>query len=398
MKDCFIFVLKKQSIMSVSRQLVKIINQYLKLYPIIAINGPRQSGKTTMIKNSFPDFEYVNLENPDIRTIAETDPNSFLEKYSGKVIFDEVQRVPKLFSFLQTKVDEDQIMGQYILSGSQNFHLLENITQSLAGRVAMFQLFPFDIEELSNAELLPENFEELIPHGFYPAIFDRKIPSSSYYKNYIETYIQRDLSQLLNIHDLTNFRRFLRLCAARTGQILNISDLAKDCGISAPTAKSWLSILEASFIVFRLEPYFENFNKRIIKSPKLYFCDTGLLCYLLNINSAEKLTQNRLFGNIYENYAVAELHKLNAHRYEMKNFWYWRDSNGNEIDLIMEGNGSFDIAEIKSTKTISEKLLKGLHYFAKIYPEQIDRKLLIYGGDKSNKVKDIEIKGWKDFS
>ncbi|WP_297982864.1 ATP-binding protein [uncultured Chryseobacterium sp.] len=382
--------------MDVSRTLTKSIREYVKLYPVIAINGPRQSGKTTMLRNEFPEYEYLSLENPDIRTIAEADPNSFLERYSNKVIFDEVQRVPKLFSFLQTKVDEDKIMGQYILSGSQNFHMLQNITQSLAGRVAMFQLFPFDNSELISADLLPENFETLIPHGFYPAIFDRKIPPPSYYKNYIETYIQRDLSELLNIHDLANFRRFLRLCAGRAGQILNLSDLAKDCGISSPTAKSWLSILEASFIVFRLEPYFENFSKRIIKSPKLYFYDTGLLCYLLNINTENKLIDNRLFGNIFENFIIADLIKKNAHEYLLQDFWYWRDSNGNEVDLIIEGNGVFETAEIKSTKTISEKLFKGLDYFRKIYPEKIDREMLIYGGKENFRRKEVEILGWKE--
>ncbi|MDQ0476753.1 ATP-binding protein [Chryseobacterium sp. MDT2-18] len=382
--------------MIVKRTLEDTIRKYIQLFPIIAVNGPRQSGKTTLLKSAFPEYQYISLENPDIRTIAEADPNSFLEKYSDKIIFDEVQRTPKLFSFLQTKVDNDKIQGQYILSGSQNFHLLQNITQSLAGRVAMFKLFPFDNQELSAADLLPTHFETLITKGFYPALFDLEIPSDIFYQNYIETYIQRDLSELLNIRDLMTFRRFLRLCAGRAGQILNLSALAKDCGISQPTAKSWLSILEGSFVIFLLEPYYENFNKRIIKSPKLYFYDTGLLCYLLNIPDATKFSENRMMGNIFENFIIADLQKENAHHYSLQNFWFWRDSNGNEVDLISEGKGNLKIAEIKSTKTISDKLFSGLHYFSKTFPLKIDEKWLIYGGETSIKKNNIEIISWRN--
>lgn len=382
--------------MIVKRTLEDTIRKYIKLFPVIAVNGPRQSGKTTLLKSAFPEYQYISLENPDIRTIAEADPNSFLEKYSDKIIFDEVQRTPKLFSFLQTKVDNDKIQGQYILSGSQNFHLMQNITQSLAGRVAMFKLFPFDNQELSSADLLPVHFETLITKGFYPALFDREIPSDIFYQNYIETYIQRDLSELLNIRDLMAFRRFLRLCAGRAGQILNLSALAKDCGISQPTAKSWLSILESSFVVFLLEPYYENFNKRIIKSPKLYFYDTGLLCYLLNIPTAEKFSENRFMGNIFENFIIADLQKENAHHYSLQNFWFWRDSNDNEVDLISEGKGNLKIAEIKSTKTISDKLFSNLHYFAKTFPLKIDEIQLIYGGETSMTKNKVEIISWRN--
>lgn len=382
--------------MIIKRTLEESIKKYLKLFPVVAINGPRQSGKTTLLKSAFPEYQYVSLENPDVRLIAESDPNSFLNDYPEKVIFDEVQRVPQLFSYIQTKVDNDKIPGQYILSGSQNFHLVQNITQSLAGRVAMFKLFPFDNQELKSANLLPQHFETLIPKGFYPVLFDREIPSDVFYQNYIETYIQRDLSEILNIRDLMAFRRFLRLCAGRSGQILNLSALAKDCGITQPTAKSWLSILESSFIVFLLEPYYENFNKRIIKSPKMYFYDTGLLCYLLNIPNAEKFIENRMYGNIFENFIVAEFFKENAHHYLLGRFWYWRDSNGNEVDMISETAGNFNIYEIKSTKTVSEKLFAGLHYFSENYPSKINEKTLVYGGENSKTKKNVKIKPWKE--
>lgn len=382
--------------MIIRRTLEETIKKYILLFPVVAINGPRQSGKTTLLKSAFPEYRYVSLENPDIRFLAESDPNSFLKEYDNLIIFDEVQRVPKLFSFIQTKVDQDKIMGQYILSGSQNFHLVQNITQSLAGRVAMFRLFPFDNQELKNEDLLPLNFQTLIPKGFYPVLFDREMPSDIFYQNYIETYIQRDLSEILNIRDLASFRRFIRLCAGRSGQILNLSALAQDCGISQPTAKSWLSILESSFIVFLLEPFYENFNKRIIKSPKLYFYDTGLLCYLLNIPNGDKLMENRLFGNIFENFIIAEFYKQNAHGYLMHNFWFWRDSNGNEVDLLSEGRGVLDIFEIKSTKTISEKLFSGLNFLSQNTHIHINKKALIYGGEKSSKKKDILIKSWKE--
>ena len=225
---------------------------YKQKYPILALTGPRQSGKTTFLKKDFADYRYVNLENPDFRSFAEEDPNGFLKKYDKYVIFDEVQRVPFLFSYLQTKVDEDQIMGQYIISGSQNFHLLQNITQSLAGRVAIFKLLPFDISEMRSADLLPDDYAVLVQRGSYPAIYDRDIASKVFYSNYIQTYIERDLSELIHVKDLRLFRNFISLCAGRAGQLLNLNALANECGISQPTAKAWLSVLESSFIVFQV--------------------------------------------------------------------------------------------------------------------------------------------------
>lgn len=274
--------------MTILRQLRNSVQDIMKKYPVMALTGPRQSGKTTLLKTSFPDFRYVSLENPDHRSFAETDPNGFLKLYDKYVIFDEVQRVPALFSYLQTIVDESGLMGQFILSGSQNFHLMQNITQSLAGRVAIFKLFPFDHQELKGAGLLNDNYVENIIKGYYPAIYDRDIPTRTFYSNYIQTYIQRDVSELLSIKDIRLFQNFLGLCAARAGQLLNMNALANECGISQPTAKSWISALENSYIVFTLQPLHENYNKRIVKTPKLYFYDTGLLCHLLRIQRPEQ--------------------------------------------------------------------------------------------------------------
>ncbi len=275
--------------MILKREIEIPIRKYGIKYPVIALTGPRQSGKTTLLKTLFPDYEYVSLENQDIRSFAETDPNGFLDRYAEKIIFDEVQRVPPLFSYIQTRVDESPGMGRYILSGSQNFHLMENITQSLAGRVAIFKLFPFDLQELNSYNLINEDYLENLVKGFYPAIFDREIPSRIFYSNYIQTYIQRDVSELIAIKDIRLFQNFLGLCATRAGQLLNLSSLASDCGITQPTAKAWLSALENSYIIFQLFPYHENFSKRIVKTPKLYFYDTGLLCHLLKITTRDQI-------------------------------------------------------------------------------------------------------------
>ncbi len=271
----------------------------------MALTGPRQSGKTTLLKELFKDYRYISLENPDIRAFATDDPTSFLNEYSENVILDEVQRVPSLFSYIQTKVDESKKMGQYILSGFQNFHLFNSITQTLAGRVALFKLLPLDFEELKAVELLESDYPQALFKGFYPAIFDRDIDPKIFYANYIQTYVEKDVTELLNVKDLKAFRTFLGLCAGRAGQLLNVSALAKDCNISQPTAKAWLSILESSYLIFLLPPYHQNFNKRLVKSPKLYFYDTGLLCYLLGIKSANEIILDRLKGNLFESLILA---------------------------------------------------------------------------------------------
>lgn len=380
----------------VKRQIEGPIRSLLSGYPILAITGPRQSGKTTLLKELFPEYRYVSLENTDERFFAEEDPNGFLAKYDGLVIFDEVQRVPTLFSYLQTKVDASGLMGQFILSGSQNFHLLERITQSLAGRVALFKLLPFDAEELSDAHLLPSVWKDLIIKGFYPAIYDRNLNPAVFYANYLQTYIDRDVSALANIHDMRLFRSFIGLCAARIGQLLNLSNLALACGISQPTAKSWLSILESSFIVHLLPPYYENFNKRIIKAPKLYFYDTGLASFLLGLRQTNDLDDPSLIGSLFENLVVADILKKNHHQYQLQDYWFWRDSHGHEIDLLTKRGGGFDVFEIKSTQTILPKLFNEMDYFSEISKGKVKAKTLIYGGNDSHDRTSYRVRTWKE--
>ena len=369
--------------MSVKRTIKAEMDVYKNKYPILVVTGPRQAGKTTFLKTEFSDYRYVNLENPDTRNYAERDPNNFLKEFDKFVIFDEIQRVPFLFSYLQAKVDDDKIMGQYLISGSQNFQLLQNITQSLAGRVAIFKLLPFDFEEMKAANLLSDDYAVNLVRGFYPAIYDRDIPSKVFYSNYIQTYVERDLSELIHVKDLKTFRNFISLCANRAGNLLNLNSLAADCGISQPTAKSWISVLESSYIVFQLQPYSANLNKRITKSSKLFFYDTGLLAHLLKIKDAYSLKISPHKGNLFENFAVAEFIKNNYHNNLLQDLWFWRDAVGHEIDLIWQDDELLNLVEIKASETIMSDMFKGLTYFEKIIPnpEIIKSKTVLHCGN-----------------
>ncbi|MFC5283469.1 ATP-binding protein [Pedobacter alpinus] len=382
----------------ITRQIAPIIESQKTKFPILALTGPRQSGKTTLLKQLFSDYRYINLENPSIRSFATDDPLGFLNQYNDKVILDEVQRVPELFSYLQERVDEFQIMGQYILSGSQNFHLLNNITQTLAGRVALFKLLPFDFKELKQNQLLDASYPKAAIKGFYPPIFDRNINPSIFYANYIQTYIEKDVTELLNIRDLKQFRTFISLCAARAGQLLNYSALANECDITHNTAKAWLSILESSYVIFLLQPYHQNFNKRLVKSPKLYFYDTGLLTHLLGIRNADEVVENRLKGQIFENMVVAEYQKQNHHSYLLRDYYFWQDSNANEVDLMLKDIQGFSIFEIKATETISNTLFKEMDKFEEIASPTKVRKTLIYGGDENQNRTKYSVLSWKNVS
>jgi len=381
----------------IERNIAKVIKELMLVYPVIALTGPRQSGKTTLLKSMFKDYRYVSLENPDKRLFAEQDPNGFLELYNQKVIFDEVQRVPSLFSYIQTLVDESKIMGQFILSGSQNFSLIKSITQSLAGRVALFKLLPFDFEELQSQNLLPHDYASMIMRGCYPALYDRPIPTTAFYANYIETYVERDLSEILNVKDIRLFRIFLKLCAGRIGQQLNLTNLAKEAGISIPTVKSWLSILESSYIAYQLPPFFNNFNKRLVKSTKLYFYDTGLVSYLLGIKSEKSIQESEFKGALFENLVINEYIKQNYHHNLYREFYYWRDSNGHEVDLLVSNETAYDIIEIKATKTILPKLFDGLDLLKNIGKEKINRKILVYGGKESQNRSNYKVWAWNDI-
>lgn len=382
----------------IPRHLASVINAQRSKFPILALTGPRQSGKTTLLKELFKEYRYVSLESPNNRSFASEDPVGFLEQFNRKVIFDEVQRVPELFSYLQTRVDESGQMSQYILSGSQNFHLLNSITQSLAGRVALFKLLPFDFGELKAAELLPDSYTSAALNGFYPAIYDRGIDPPVFYSNYLQTYIEKDITELLNVRNVKLFRTFIGLCAGRAGQLLNFSALANECDIAANTAKAWLSLLESSYITFTLQPYHDNFNKRLVKSPKLYFYDTGLLTYLLGIKSTEELNINRLKGQVFENLVVSEYQKRNHHLYDHKEYHFWQDSHGHEVDLITKENQGFSLFEIKATKTITSDLFKEMNRFEELVVPAEVYKTLVYGGAENEKRTRYRVLSWRNIS
>lgn len=382
----------------INREIASIVQAQASKFPVLAITGPRQSGKTTLLKTLFKDYRYVSLESPNIRSFAFEDPIGFLNQYDDRVIFDEVQRVPELFSYIQSKVDESGRMGQFILSGSQNFHLVNSITQTLAGRVALFKLLPLDFAELKSKGLLQDRFISTSLKGFYPAIFDRDIDPIIFYSNYIETYIEKDVTELLHIRDLKLFRSFVGLCAGRAGQLLNYSAIANECDISHNTAKAWLSILESSYIIFMLQPYYQNFNKRLTKTPKLYFYDTGLLNYLLGIKTEADLEDNRLKGQVFENMIIAEYQKRNHHLYLHRDYYFWQDSNANEVDLLTKDNHGVSIFEIKATQTITTALFRGMDRFEQTATPVKVNKTLIYGGAEDEKRTQYRVLSWRNIS
>jgi len=383
--------------MNVQRTIVDSIIELLGKYPVVALTGPRQSGKTTLLKNAFPNYKYVSLEKPDVREFATKDPNAFLKQYSENVIIDEAQRVPSLFSYIQTIVDDSGKMGQFILSGSQNFQLMQSITQSLAGRVALFQLLPLDFQELKSENILEVDPLSALIKGFYPAIYDRNIEPSTFYYNYVQTYVQRDVSELIELKNISLFKKFLRLLASRVGQLVNYNSLANDCGVSQPTIKSWITALESSYLVFTLQPYFENIGKRLIKTPKIYFYDTGLLSYLLGIKRAEDLLTHSLKGNLFENMMIAEYVKRMYHSNLLHDIWFWRDVAGNEIDMLYLDNGKFHLFEIKSSETILNEQFKGLAYFETTHPSATFAKHLVYAGNENQERTQARVLSWRKF-
>jgi len=361
--------------------------------PVVVLMGPRQSGKTTLAKAAFPDYQYVTLSNRDTQQFAEDDPRAFLQQYSHQVIIDEAQMAPSLFSYLQELVDDDPSPGRFILTGSQNFLLMEQVSQSLSGRVALHKLLPLSYQELSAAGLFKRGLDFNIWQGGYPRIYNQNLNPTKWYSDYITTYIERDVRTLKHITQLAEFQRFLKLCAARSGQILNFSSIANDCGISVNTAKSWLSVLEASFIVYLLKPYYKNFNKRMIKAPKLYFYDTGLVCSLLNIQTPEQLSVHHLRGELFENLIVNEVKKYEFNHNIPDNLYYWRDKTGHEIDLLVEKGDSLQNIEIKSSKTIQTAHFKNLNWFSKNM-DMDHQNWLIYGGDQNQLRQDVKVLSW----
>ena len=364
-------------------------------FPVVAITGPRQSGKTTLAKASFPEKPYLSLEDPDIRTIAENDPRHLLTSYPDGAILDEIQRAPQFFSYLQTHVDADQRPGKFILTGSQQFGLLSGISQSLAGRVGLVQLLPFSISELTIGDALPESLDEMLQRGCYPPLYDRTISPSDWFAGYVTTYVERDVRQLVNVRDLSTFQRFLRMCAARTGQLLNLSSLATDCGISHNTAAAWISVLEASYIIHLLRPHHRNFNKRLVKMPKLYFCDVGLAAWLVGIRSAEDMAFHSLRGNLFETLIVSDFLKRCWNEGMPSNLFFWRDSKGLEIDLLVETGETLIPIEIKSGATIATDFTTNLKKWAALSGNAEQPSRLIYGGIQQFASGGTQIVSWK---
>jgi len=380
----------------IPRILERKITQLADKFPVISVTGPRQSGKTTLIKSIFSGYKYTSLEEPDIRLIAGSDPRRFLET-GPRMIIDEIQRVPELFSYIQSFTDESKINGQFIISGSQSFLLNQNISQSLAGRVAILNLLPFSFSELSDHGIRISSYENMIYTGFYPRLYDQNINPDDFFPNYIQTCIERDIRLLQNVHNLSLFVRFLKLCAGRTGQMLNLNSLANDCGISVNTAKSWISVLETSFIIFLLQPHFRNFNKRVVKTPKLYFYDTGLASSLLEIRSEEQLKTHYLRGALFENLILAELLKERYNKGLRNNCYFWRDNKGVEIDCIIDTGEKLIPVEIKSADTFDKDFFRNLKYWNNLSGNPSDNAYLIYGGNNSADTKDGKLVSWKDI-
>lgn len=374
-----------------NRNIETVARAYAAKYPVLTITGPRQSGKTTLCKQVFAHKPYANLESPDIRQFATDDPRGFLAQYPDGAILDEIQRAPDLVSYLQPMVDEDQREGLFILTGSQQFEVSNAINQSLAGRTALLKLLPFSIEEIQSA-FSPPDIDGLLYRGFYPRIWDKQLNPTQVLGDYFETYIERDLRQLTTIKDLNLFQRFIKLCAGRTGQLLNTNSLANDTGISHTTAGNWLSILEASYIIFFLQPYHRNISKRLVKSSKLYFYDVGLASFLIDIENEKQIARDPLRGNLFENMVIAEALKYRFNQGKRSNLYFYRDSKGNEVDLLLlDGPDIFPI-EVKAGMTINRDYFKRLNHFKKIFPEKIPKGMgLVYGGDEGQKRTDVSI-------
>lgn len=379
------------------REITVKIKELVKKYPIIVITGPRQSGKTTLVKEIFKEAAYFNLESPDILEMVSADPKGFLEDQKGQVIIDEIQKFPELISYIQVKVDKNKKVGQFILTGSQNFKLTELVSQSLAGRAAYFNLLGLSFAELKKSNLAYKNYLNQIINGFYPGKYDKKIKSSDFYNDYLATYIERDVRNIKNIGNLTNFQKFLRLLAGRVGQILNLSSLANDLGITYKTVDSWISILEASFIVFRLEPYYKNFNKRIIKNPKIYFYDVGLASYLLRIDNKEELKNFYSHGMLFENMVIAELLKYIFNKRSTASLYFWRNSTGYEIDCLVDMGLSLGLIEIKASQTFTKDFLKNIDVLKNIIQDYNLKNYLIYNGEKGQ-VKDTKLISWRNIN
>lgn len=380
----------------IGRELQSSLIKDAKKAPVIAILGPRQSGKTTLARSTFDRHNYVSLEDYDMREFATRDARGFLSTYAHDpgIILDEIQHVPTLLSYIQTSVDLERKPGFYIITGSQNFLVMEAVTQTLAGRVSFHTLLPLSLAELSHEKLLPSSSSQAILNGFYPSIYAHKYNPVEWYADYIISYVERDVRTISQVSDLATFTRFIKMCAGRIGQLVNLTSLGNDCGVSYNTIKKWLSILEASYIIFPLQPHFQNFSKRLIQTPKIYFYDTGLACSLLGIETEQQLATHYLRGGLFESMVIADLYKSFCNNDLIPRLYFWRDQTGNEIDCIIERAGSLFPIEIKAGMTINSDFFDGLAYWNKLADAKPEHGFLVYGGtENQTRSKGIVI-GW----
>jgi hypothetical protein len=381
------------SVPYIGRALTEETFETAKEFKIVCVIGPRQSGKTTLCKQLFTEKAYVNLEDPDVLLFAKSNPKAFLEKYPKGAIFDEVQRIPELFNYLQGIVDASDETGQFILSGSNNFLMQQNISQSLAGRVGYIELLPFSLSELEVSNQRNVSLNQQMLEGFYPDIIRKKSSASRWIANYIRTYLERDVRLIRNIGDILVFSKFLKICASRTSQLLNMSSIAKELGVEHKTLDAWLSVLESSYILYRLPPYFNNFNKRLIKSSKIYFYDTGIVCHLLGIRSVEGLQKSNYYGAIFENFIVSEIIKNRKNKEQFGEVYFYRDSTGNEVDVLIENEGSLLPIEVKSAVKIQKEHHKNLKWFQKVFRQEGG--ILLYAGEENESFpNEIEQLSW----
>ncbi len=386
----------------IRRRIEPRVRELLGRYPVLTLTGPRQSGKTTLCKAVFSDADYVSLEDPDARAFATSDPRGFLAQFPDRVILDEVQRTPELPSYLQGIVDADPRPGRFILTGSQHFGLMEGVSQSLAGRAAILTLLPLSYDELRKFPNAPDDLFQVLVGGSYPAVYDRNLPPTEWLSGYVQTYLERDVRQILNVTDLATFQTFLGLCAAHTAQLVNLSELGGAAGITYNTAKAWLSVLETSFVIHRLPPFVANVRKRLIKTPKLHFLDSGLACYLLGIRNAQELVQHPLRGFVFESWVISEIMKAHHHEGVQPRVTFYRDQSKLEIDALVEAGPVLKAVEIKSARTVASDFFRALDECSAVLSrapsiQEVER-ILVWGGDKQYVREGTLVLPWKAVS